>query len=62
MGEDGCKNENCERGSEPWVRIGAANMSYYKKDRVDEVMNECMRKMSRGQVGSSPAKQYHLSL
>lgn len=24
-------------------------MSYYKEDRVDEVMNECMKRMRRGQ-------------
>lgn len=34
-------------------------MSYYKGDRVDEVMNECMRRMSRGE-GSSRAKQHQL--
>lgn len=34
-------------------------MSYYKEDRVDEVMNECMRRISRGQ-GSRPAKKHQL--
>lgn len=35
------------------------HMSYYKKDKVDEVMNECMKRMTRGQ-GSSPAKEHQL--
>lgn len=34
-------------------------MSFYKEDRVDEVMNECMRRISRGQ-GSRPAKKHQL--
>lgn len=33
------------------------HMSYYKENRVDEVMNECMRRMTRGQGGSSPANR-----
>lgn len=36
------------------------HVSYYKENRVDELINGCMRRMTRGQGGSKLAKQHQL--
>lgn len=56
VGEDCCKNER--GGGEERVE----QLSYYKKDRTDNMMNEWTRKTSRRQAGSSPARKLHLIL